>query len=172
MKKRGRPPVQKNPKCAERMTFLLANENISQSTLAEETGIAQQHISRIVNGTANITEVTATAINKAYPSYQVWWLMGYNYPPHIIDDFKNYVDSYFKRYEAARVLVECSLSKRGLSFCDWVPVPNKEGYDSSIILVKDEAQHSYSIKSNIAEHILQFVDNEVEQLIKGAASNG
>ena len=74
-----------NPKSANRLKQLYAEQNITQTWLSEKTGISQNTLSRIANGKAPLSHRIASYIVELFPDIRAEWLMG-------DDDFQTEMD--------------------------------------------------------------------------------
>lgn len=74
----SRKKVKINPIRGERLKKLCEEQKITQVELSDRIHISQQTISKIIQGKANLTEDTAIAIRKEFPTYSFDYLMGYD----------------------------------------------------------------------------------------------
>ena len=65
-----------NPKSADNLRRLCNDMGISQTKLAELTGLTANTISKIVTGKSPLTHNVATIIVEAFPMYRTEWLEG------------------------------------------------------------------------------------------------
>ncbi len=72
----SKPKTEFNPESARRLKLFLREKKLTQCEFAERVGIAQNTLSRIVNGRVPLTESTATLIKAVFPEIRVEWLMG------------------------------------------------------------------------------------------------
>ena len=75
----GNKAIRPHPERIERVNMLMNKENLSQTKLAEKTGIAQQRISSFLS-TGKISDYYLEKIKTAFPEYLPEWLEGYGDP--------------------------------------------------------------------------------------------
>lgn len=72
-----------NPKSANRLKQLCSDLDISQTKLAEMSGLTTNTISKIATGKSPLTHYVATCIVEAYPMYRAEWLEGLDDEPTV-----------------------------------------------------------------------------------------
>ena len=60
-----------------RVKLMQRQMGITQGQMSKDTGIAQQNLSLMMNGKANVTENTARVLASVYPQYSEAWILGY-----------------------------------------------------------------------------------------------
>ena len=98
----ARPKVNINPIRGLRLKQLCEEKDIKQYELSEIIHISQQAISKMMNGTATVTEDTVNLVTAAFPEYRKQWLLG-------LDDFKTEADR--SRAEMERLSQEIAMVK-------------------------------------------------------------
>lgn len=68
-----------------RLKQVILDKNLTQRQFAQEINISQQTISAMINGNANVTDITAQLVTDKYSEYRYEWLM-------CIDGFKTHAD--------------------------------------------------------------------------------
>ena len=101
----ARPAVKVKALCGKRLKQLIGEQKITQNELSKMIFISPQTISKIVNGTASLTEPVAWSIIDKFPEYRIEWLLG-------IDDFptersKSY--QVYKKVERNKELLDAAL---------------------------------------------------------------
>lgn len=74
----GRKAIEINQKSGGRIKTICAEQGITQKALALAINYAPEHISNIVRGIKGLSFEAAQRICKAYPMYNVDWLLGIN----------------------------------------------------------------------------------------------
>lgn len=72
-----------NHKSADRLKQLCRDLGISQTKLAEESGLTTNTLSKIATGKSPLTHYVATCIVEAYPMYRAEWLEGIDDEPTV-----------------------------------------------------------------------------------------
>ena len=131
----SRPRVKINPKRGKNLKELCADEKISQAELAKKIFVSQQTISKIINGTATLTEQMARAITEKFPKYRIEWLLGY-------DSFKtidDYISSIVSGQTEIQSIIERLMALHGYRVIEEQVAPN-------IDLMTDEELQEYKRK--------------------------
>ena len=66
-----------NPVCGIRVKQIIAREGLTNRAFAGLVHLSEKTVSGMVNLRQKVTEVTAKEIVKAFPEYQVEWILGY-----------------------------------------------------------------------------------------------
>ena len=127
-----RPKREINPKQGENLKKLCDNENITQAKLAEMIFLSQQTISKIINGSATLTEHTARAITEKFPKYRMEWLLGYD----SFETFDDYLSSILSGQAEIRSIIERLMLLHGYRVKEEQVAPN-------IDLMTDEELQEY-----------------------------
>ena len=62
----------------ERLRMIALREDITQTKLSELLDCNPVHLSKIVNGSRNLTEDMAQKVVSLFPEYRLQWLLGYD----------------------------------------------------------------------------------------------
>lgn len=71
-----------NPKSSKNLKYLCSELHITQKQLSAATGISENTLSKIATGRGPLTRQIAGEIIKAFPSYRIEWLLGFDDSPH------------------------------------------------------------------------------------------
>ena len=73
----GRKSVEINPECGKRLRLLIKENGTTQKQLADDIGVSEQTIYKIVNGKISLSDYMVEKILERYPNYCTdLWLLG------------------------------------------------------------------------------------------------
>ena len=176
-KRMARPKKEVNPVRAQRLAEIITDAGITQTELSKHLGISQQTISRILNGSASLTETTAKLLVHEFPAYRFEWIMG-------LDDYKTVSDyDRFQRERDAKIetsleyLTEFLLNKRGYHVRYGIKMNGLAAEDQSewpVYIYKDGIRiGSLTLDEwhNLNNHAADYVEFYMLQAIKKAGES-
>lgn len=157
----SRPKVEINPIAGLRLKELLKEQNMSQLKLSKTIFYSQQTISKVIQGTARLTEAMASRIIEIFPNYYKEWLLGYDYPKNQYELNKQNLYRSIQEGNLLFVALQALAEVNGFSLkfknncsdetADIEDIVSK--YTSGFILMKEEKSYSISIEEmNVLEN--------------------
>ena len=154
----GRPHVEINKKRGENLKLLLENEGVKQIELSKRINLSQQTISRIIKGTASLTEETAKLIIKEFPEYSLDWLLAVKPLPseasQRIVDRLNKIASHQKAMYSNLIEIVCDCGY-SVIVSDQLTITRKSDKEA-ITLSKEEARSYYDELQNMISNFIDF----------------
>ena len=147
-------------------------ERITQKALAEYLSMPAPVLNAKLSGSRTLTEDDARRIAAFFPRTRYQYIMCYDDNETSWDEFISRNQHFVDNNNAIRLLLQTSAAKYGYTFADWVPIPQDEGYNISIILFENRDGKTIYAQSDIVRDILSFIDYKVDRLIKEASDNG
>ena len=122
-----------NSKSADRLKQLCHDLDISQTKLAELSGLTTNTLSKIATGKSPLTHYVATCIVEAFPMYRTEWLEGLDDDPTLTGDV--FIRSAIKAKKQSEILHSAFISIASLC-----------GY--SVATVRSDIQAANAVISN------------------------
>ena len=139
----------------ERLRMIALREDITQTKLSELLDCNPVHLSKIVNGSRNLTEDMARKVVSLFPEYRLQWLLGY-------DDFATHEKAPRRARQAegdrailGRAILDFAF--RSLGCAVW------RGSDAEAC-EEDADVDSFRILDANRKEVAQYTENECEAL--------
>lgn len=96
-----------------RLRTIALHEGITQTKLSEMIDCSPVHLSKIINGSRNLTEEMAQKVVSLFPEYRLPWLLGYDDYMTEEDALRGPLKQAVQRDAIWKVSVECTLQNMG-----------------------------------------------------------
>ena len=175
----AKPSAELSKKRGERVKSLIEKHNtehpkerITQKALAEYLSMPAPVLNAKLSGSRTLTEDDARRIASFFPRTRYQYIMCYDDNETSWDEFISRNQHFLDNNNAIRLLLQTSAAKYGYTFADWVPIPEDEGYNISVIKFESQDGRTMYARSDIVRDVLDFIDYKVDRLIKEASDNG
>lgn len=96
-----------------RLRTIALREEITQTKLSEMLDCNPVHLSKIINGSRNLTEEMAQKVISLFPEYRLPWLLGYDDYMTEEDALRTPLKQAVQRDAIWKIAVECTLQNMG-----------------------------------------------------------